>query len=139
MGRVRHPADGSYESGEGIPGPGRRGVRDWYQNFNGEYDVLDLSKVEAGKLELVNTDFNLEDCAGQVLRTLGFRARQAGLTLSLQVGPDFPPFLLGDDQRLRQVLMNLIGNAIKFTRNGGISVEISVEPDVQDGLCRISL
>jgi signal transduction histidine kinase len=98
-------------------------------------DVLDLSKVEAGKLELVNTDFNLEDCAGQVLRTLGFRARQAGLTLSLQVGQDVPPFLLGDDQRLRQVLMNLIGNAIKFTRNGGISVEISVEPDAQDGLC----
>jgi signal transduction histidine kinase/CheY-like chemotaxis protein len=94
-------------------------------------DILDFSKVEAGKLELFSIDFDLRECASAVLRTLSPRCRQNGLKLSMQVADDVPQFLAGDDQRLRQILVNLIGNAIKFTHSGEIRVEVAVEP--QDG------
>ena len=90
-------------------------------------DILDFSKVEAGKLELSSIDFDLRECAGAVLRTLSSRGRQKGVKLSLRVADDVPQFLAGDDQRLRQILMNLVGNAIKFTHCGEIRVEVSVE------------
>ncbi len=91
-------------------------------------DVLDFSKVEAGKLELSSIDFDLRECAGAVIRTLGLRCDQGGVQLSLRVANGAPQYLVGDDQRLRQILINLVGNAIKFTHAGEIRLAAEVEP-----------
>jgi signal transduction histidine kinase/CheY-like chemotaxis protein/ligand-binding sensor domain-containing protein len=90
-------------------------------------DILDFSKVEAGKLELSAIDFDVSQCVDSVLRTLSVRAAQAGLKLTANVAQDVPRFLTGDDQRLRQILLNLVGNALKFTHAGEIRVGIAVE------------
>ena len=87
-------------------------------------DVLDFSKVEAGKLELLDVHFEIRRCVGQVAAALEFGARQKGLRLEYLVSPDVPSWLLGDDARLRQVLMNLVGNAIKFTGEGEILLHV---------------
>jgi signal transduction histidine kinase/CheY-like chemotaxis protein len=95
-------------------------------------DILDFSKVEAGKLDLVVVDFEVEQSVRNVLRTLDLRAREKGLELRLDVAPGVPRFLAGDDQRLQQVVLNLVGNAIKFTVSGEIRVEVRLESgDIQ--------
>jgi PAS domain S-box-containing protein len=86
-------------------------------------DVLDFSKIEAGKLDLDENPFNLRECLGDTLYTLALKAQKRGLELACRIGPDVPCDLVGDAGRLRQVLMNLIGNAIKFTENGEVVVE----------------
>src|ERR1035437_6930935 len=90
-------------------------------------DILDFSKVEAGKLDLVAVDFEVEQSVRDVLRTLDLRAREKGLELRLDVAPGVPRFVAGDDQRLQQVVLNLVGNAIKFTASGEIRVEDRLE------------
>ena len=90
-------------------------------------DILDFSKVEAGKLDLVAVDFEVEQSVRDVLRTLDLRAREKGLELRLDVAPGVPRFVAGDDQRLQQVVLNLVGNAIKFTVSGEIRVEVRLE------------
>jgi signal transduction histidine kinase/CheY-like chemotaxis protein len=95
-------------------------------------DILDFSKVEAGKLDLVAVDFEVEQSVRDVLRTLDLRAKEKGLQLGLHVAPGVPRFLAGDDQRLQQVVLNLVGNAIKFTVSGEIRVEVRLESgDIQ--------
>ena len=91
-------------------------------------DILDFSKVEAGKLELVPGSFSLRECAGGVLRMLALRAHQKGLELVFNVPPHTPDSLVGDDARLRQILFNLVGNAIKFTQRGEVVVHAWPEP-----------
>ena len=81
-------------------------------------DLLDFSKIEAGKLELDPADFSLRAALGDTLRTLAVRAHKKGLELVCHVQPDVPDALVGDAGRLRQVLLNLVGNAIKFTERG---------------------
>ncbi len=88
-------------------------------------DLLDFSKIEAGKLELDQADFGLRSILGDTLRTLADRAHTKGLELVSHVQPDVPDALIGDASRLRQVLLNLVGNAIKFTEAG--EVVLSVE------------
>ncbi|MCL4524071.1 MAG: response regulator [Acidobacteria bacterium] len=83
-------------------------------------DILDFSKIEAGRLELENREFDLRETLGDTIKTLGLRAHQKGLELACQVDPDVPDVLLGDAARLRQVVMNLVGNAIKFTEQGEV-------------------
>ena len=90
-------------------------------------DILDLSKIEAGKFELAFVDFRLRDFLSRVITSLNVQAKAKGLSLSSQVSPDVPDFLLGDPGALRQILMNLLGNAIKFTEQGGVSVEVLLE------------
>jgi two-component system, sensor histidine kinase and response regulator len=90
-------------------------------------DILDFSKIEAGKLELFPTDFNLRDCLDNTLSTLAVEAHKKGLELVLNMSGDLPVQVIGDPGRLRQILINLLGNAIKFTEHGQIVV--SVEPD----------
>jgi signal transduction histidine kinase/CheY-like chemotaxis protein len=90
-------------------------------------DILDFSKVEAGKLDLAVVDFDVEQAVRDVLRTLDLRAREKGLELRLDVAPGVPRFVAGDDQRLQQVVLNLVGNAIKFTVSGEIRVEVRLE------------
>ena len=90
-------------------------------------DILDLSKLEAGKLELEIMDFDLEDVVQSVVDLLEPSAQRKGLELSTFIAPEAPMRLRGDPGRLRQILLNLVGNAIKFTETGGVSVAVSVE------------
>jgi signal transduction histidine kinase/CheY-like chemotaxis protein len=90
-------------------------------------DILDFTKVEAGKMDLAVVDFEVEEAVRDVLRTLDVRAGEKGLELGLQVAPGVPRFVAGDDQRLRQVLLNLVGNAIKFTMSGEIRVLVRLK------------
>src|SRR6476660_2300924 len=88
-------------------------------------DILDFSKIEAGKLELDPVDFALRESLADTMKTLATRAHQKGLDLACQVQPDVPDALVGDVGRLRQILINLVGNAIKFTDRGKIVIDVS--------------
>ncbi|MBF0154314.1 MAG: response regulator [Magnetococcales bacterium] len=86
--------------------------------------ILDLSKIEAGRLELEDVEFSLQEVMEQVCLTLAVKAHQKGLELLLDVSPEVPRLLTGDPLRLRQILVNLVGNAIKFTDTGHVLVEV---------------
>jgi CheY-like chemotaxis protein len=90
-------------------------------------DILDFSKIEAGKFELNPIEFDLSDCVGDCLRLLAVRAAEKKIELAVHISPDVPEILIGDPGRLRQILMNLVGNALKFTERGGVTVQVSVE------------
>jgi two-component system, sensor histidine kinase and response regulator len=92
-------------------------------------DLLDFSKIEAGKLELDVADFSLRAVVGDTLRALAVRAHTKGLELIYDVQPEVPDALVGDASRLRQVLLNLVGNAIKFTDAGEVVVRAEVVGD----------
>jgi PAS domain S-box-containing protein len=87
-------------------------------------DILDFSKIEAGKLELEATAFNLSDTVGKTTQTLAVRAAEKGLELACRISPELPERLIGDPGRLRQIIVNLVGNAIKFTERGEVVVEV---------------
>jgi PAS domain S-box-containing protein len=89
-------------------------------------DILDYSRIEAGKVTLDPARFALRATLDEVLKPLTFRAREKGLTLMCSLAPDIPDFLVGDVGRLRQVLLNLVGNAIKFTAEGRVAVRVSM-------------
>jgi PAS domain S-box-containing protein len=90
-------------------------------------DILDFSKIESGKFELDPIDFNLTDAIAETLRPLSVRAEQKGLALTSYVAPNVPAYCFGDVTRLRQILVNLVGNAIKFTDSGEIAVQVEQE------------
>jgi two-component system sensor histidine kinase/response regulator len=90
-------------------------------------DILDFSKIEAGKVELEKMDFDLNDCVEGTLKTLALRAHEKGLELVCEVGPEVPETVTGDPGRLRQVLINLIGNALTFTAAGEVGLKVSVD------------
>jgi PAS domain S-box-containing protein len=92
-------------------------------------DLLDFSKIEAGKLELDHTEFSLRPLFGDTLRALSARAHRKGLELVCHILPDVPDALIGDAGRLRQVLLNIVGNAIKFTERGEVVVQVSAAPE----------
>jgi len=93
-------------------------------------DILDLSKVEASQLELERTGFSLGDHLEKVLEMVAGRAQEKGLTLAFEIDPGVDTDLVGDPTRLRQVLLNLLGNAIKFTEAGSVSLRVSAHGDV---------
>jgi signal transduction histidine kinase/CheY-like chemotaxis protein/HPt (histidine-containing phosphotransfer) domain-containing protein len=95
-------------------------------------DILDFSKIEAGKLELDEVPFGLDETVSDTLRMVAYSAHQKGLEIAYRVAPGVPDALLGDRLRLQQVLVNLVGNAIKFTTDGRIVVEIEEEPNESD-------
>ncbi len=95
-------------------------------------DILDFSKIEAGKLELDHIDFILRDTLGDTMRTLANRAHAKGLELVCHVPPEAPDGLVGDPGRLRQIIVNLVGNAIKFTEKGEVVVNVEVESQTED-------
>src|SRR5882762_6692667 len=98
-------------------------------------DILDFSKIEAGKVDLELDDFNLRDSLEATLKTLALRADEKGLELLCEIAPSVPDVVRGDSNRLRQVVINLIGNAIKFTHQGEVALNIHVE--AEDGDDRI--
>jgi hypothetical protein len=91
-------------------------------------EVLDFSRIEAGRLSLDNLDFDPGEVAGDVVRMLGAVAREKGLRLEYRRAANLPPRVGGDPLRLRQILVNLVGNAIKFTEHGGVTVSITTAP-----------
>ena len=93
-------------------------------------DLLDFSKIEAGKLELESTEFDLRDMLGDTMQTLVTRASEKGLELALHIRPDVPDALLGDPHRLRQIVVNLVGNALKFTEHGEIAMHVEYDATV---------
>jgi PAS domain S-box-containing protein len=97
-------------------------------------DVLDFSKIEAGKLDLIPIGFNLRDSLCETVSTLGPRADAKGLELACHVLPDVPDDVIGDPGRLRQIIVNLIGNAIKFTENGEVVVHVNQESQTPDDI-----
>ncbi|NNM28039.1 MAG: response regulator, partial [Akkermansiaceae bacterium] len=97
-------------------------------------DILDFSKIEAGKLQLDAHEFDLRDAIGDTLQTLGIRADEKHLELAYNVGSDVPDCLVGDLGRIRQVLVNLVGNALKFTDDGEVVVDIRRESGTVDGV-----
>jgi PAS domain S-box-containing protein len=98
-------------------------------------DILDFSKIEAGKLTLEVAEFSLREMIGETIKILELRARQKGLALSSQVPPGVPDPVHGDPGRLRQILWNLIDNAIKFTSRGEVGLRIEVESQSENEVC----
>jgi PAS domain S-box-containing protein len=98
-------------------------------------DILDFSKIEAGKLDLEVIDFGLRDCIGAMLRPLGMRADQKGIELTADIPADVPDHVIGDPMRLRQILINLTDNAIKFTKSGDVMLRVAVESKTDDAHC----
>ena len=90
-------------------------------------DILDFSKIEAGKLDLDYTDFSLRESLSSATKVLAIRAHQKGLELACDIPSDVPDMLVGDPGRLRQIIVNLVGNAIKFTEQGEVIVTVGVE------------
>jgi signal transduction histidine kinase/CheY-like chemotaxis protein len=95
-------------------------------------EILDFSRIEAGRVELESVPFSLRETLGEALRTLGIRANTKGLELAWRATPEIPDILRGDPTRLRQILINLVGNAIKFTERGEVVVEMDLEKDEND-------
>ncbi|HET7213964.1 MAG TPA: response regulator [Terriglobia bacterium] len=94
-------------------------------------DILDFSKIEAGRLDINPIDFELRDSLGDTLKTLSLHAHEKGLELALHVAHDVPYTLRGDPTRLRQIVVNLVGNAIKFTDQGEVVLHVTVESQAE--------
>jgi len=97
-------------------------------------DILDFSKIEAGKLDVESIDFNLRDCLVNAVRTLAQKADTKKLELVYHVFPDVPDHLVGDPSRVRQIIINLVNNGIKFTDEGEIILEVEVESCTEDSV-----
>ncbi len=97
-------------------------------------DILDFSKVESGKLDLDPIEFHLQDAVAETMKALSFRAHKKGLEIAYEIDPDVPEHLVGDPGRLRQILTNLVGNAIKFTEQGEVIARAKLDVCSQEKL-----
>ncbi|MEZ6058892.1 MAG: PAS domain-containing protein [Planctomycetaceae bacterium] len=96
-------------------------------------DILDFSKIESGKMELDSTPFDLQELLGDTMKSLGLRAHKKGLELAYSIAAGVPDYITGDPTRLRQIVVNLVGNAIKFTHTGEVVLRVTIEKsDGQD-------
>ncbi len=102
-------------------------------------DILDFSKIEAGKLELESIDFNPRKVVEEVVELLSLKAAEKAVKMASAIGDDVPQYIAGDPNRLRQILMNLIGNAVKFTDQGQITVCLSREVSRNDVCVRFAI
>ena len=98
-------------------------------------DILDISKIEAGRLAVERIPFALKECIDQAMKPLLIAANSKGLALTWEIAPSMPPGLLGDPTRLRQILVNLAGNAIKFTAQGAVTLRVRPEPGADGEVC----
>ena len=94
-------------------------------------DILDFSKIEAGRLDIETIDFNLRDSLDDTMKTVSLRAHEKGIELACHILPDVPDALRGDPTRLRQIVTNLIGNAIKFTSEGEVLMRVETRQETQ--------
>jgi len=102
--------------------------------------ILDLSKIEAGRLELAPVPFSIRQSVAEAMRTFDVAAHQKGLDLITEVDADVPDVLVGDAVRLRQVIVNLVGNAVKFTEVGQVTVRVGLAPQVgADAIVRVAV
>jgi two-component system sensor histidine kinase/response regulator len=114
--------------------------QDYLQKINGSAksllgilnDILDVSKIEAGKMEIEHTTFNLEEVMGNVSTIVGNRAQEKKIEFLMQTASDVPNQLIGDPLRLSQVLINLVGNAVKFTQQGEVMVSVTLARKTSD-------
>ncbi|MBT4977844.1 MAG: response regulator [Gemmatimonadetes bacterium] len=97
-------------------------------------DILDFSKIEAGRLELEDIEFGLRDGLGDAVQVLAMRAAEKDLELVCHIPPDVPDCLVGDPSRLRQVVVNLVGNALKFTERGEVVIDVVLEEELRDAV-----
>jgi signal transduction histidine kinase/CheY-like chemotaxis protein len=97
-------------------------------------DILDFSKIEAGKLDMESIPFEMRESLGETMKALSYRAHQKGLELIYEVLPDVPETLVGDPGRIRQIIVNLVGNSIKFTERGEILVSVEKESETPDSV-----
>jgi two-component system, sensor histidine kinase and response regulator len=97
-------------------------------------DILDFSKIEAGKLDLDPVSFQLPESVEETMRALAFRAHEKGLELLCDIKPEVPCYVIGDSVRIRQIIVNLLGNSIKFTERGQVGLEVSLEAQEGDEL-----
>jgi signal transduction histidine kinase/DNA-binding response OmpR family regulator len=97
-------------------------------------DILDFSKIEAGKFELDLMEFNLRDNLEQTMRALALRAHQNGLELTCEIRRGVPERIIGDPTRLRQIIINLVGNAIKFTSHGEVSLRVDLDSHLEEAV-----
>ena len=98
-------------------------------------DILDFSKIEAGRLELDPVSFNIRDLVEETVRALALRAHEKGLEVICDVLPEVPEYVVGDITRIRQVMVNLMGNAVKFTQQGEVELEVTLQSKTADRLC----
>jgi len=97
-------------------------------------DILDFSKIEAGKLQLECVDFSLRECVCRAGQSLSVKAAEKGLELACRIDPEVPDCLVGDPIRLRQIVVNLASNAVKFTEQGDIVIDVTLDPADDDGV-----
>ena len=97
-------------------------------------DILDFSKIEAGHLDFVKVDMSIRDTLGETMHTLAHRANQRGLELACRIKPNVPAWVTGDPGRLRQIVVNLIGNALKFTEKGEVILEVEQESESESSV-----
>jgi two-component system sensor histidine kinase/response regulator len=97
-------------------------------------DVLDFSKIEAGRLDLEHTEFDVRETIGDATKLLALRAAEKGLELACHVAADVPDILVGDAGRLRQVVLNVVGNAVKFTNEGEVVLYATIQPSSSDNV-----
>jgi len=90
-------------------------------------DILDFSKIEAGKVDLEEVDFDIFECVEGALKTVALRADDKGLELLCEISPDVPTHIAGDPNRLRQIILNLVGNAVKFTEKGEVAIRVHAD------------
>jgi len=98
-------------------------------------DILDFSKIEAGKIDLDPTPFDLEEELADWIKALAVRAHGKSLELAYEIGPDLPPRIVGDAARIRQVIVNLVSNAVKFTHAGEVVVRVAVQSIEKQSVC----
>ncbi|WP_238388920.1 response regulator [Roseimaritima ulvae] len=98
-------------------------------------DILDFSKIEADRLELEEIEFDLRDCVGKAMKLFALKADEKGLELAVRIAPQTPHRLIGDPGRLRQIIVNFVGNAIKFTETGEVVVDVNPDQITTDSVC----
>jgi len=102
-------------------------------------DILDFSKIEAGKIEIEDVEFALRESLDATMRIVALRAHEKGLELLCEMAPEVPEYVRGDSVRLRQILLNLLGNAVKFTARGEIVLQVEADPADGDGALRFTV
>ena len=100
-------------------------------------DILDISKIEAGRMKIVETEFDIKNMRDSIYELFDMEARGKGLLLEFGWNENIPPLLIGDEARLRQILFNLVGNAIKFTERGEVRIDVSLLVSLGDSSARV--